>query len=80
FENGCGALCQTPNAVAETLQRLFRDDAARWREWVANIARLSRPNAARDIARLVLGGVGNQQSVISNQYAPHDYSLLTSDF
>lgn len=71
FENGCGAFCPSPQAVAETLQLLFREDAAHWREWVARMGRLSRPDAAREIARRVLGEqkpeARNQKSEVSDQ-------------
>jgi processive 1,2-diacylglycerol beta-glucosyltransferase len=55
FENDCAALCKTPGALAETVEQLFAGDAAKWRRWHANIARLSRPDAARTIARFVTG-------------------------
>jgi processive 1,2-diacylglycerol beta-glucosyltransferase len=54
FENGCGALCATPHALASTIERLFAGDAAEWRIWEQNIRRLSRPDAAREIARFIL--------------------------
>jgi processive 1,2-diacylglycerol beta-glucosyltransferase len=54
FENGCGALCSTPHALASTIQRLFSGDASEWRIWEQNIRRLSRPNAGREIAQFVL--------------------------
>jgi len=56
FRNDCGALCPTPDALAEKIEQLFSSDAAQWRTWEANIARLSRPDAALQIARFVLDG------------------------
>jgi processive 1,2-diacylglycerol beta-glucosyltransferase len=49
-----GALAETPKALIETLQRAFADDAALWRRWRANLGRLARPAAAREIAAHVL--------------------------
>jgi len=55
FQNGCGALCETPEALAAQVQALFESDAALWKRWETNIARLSKPDAARTIARFVAG-------------------------
>jgi processive 1,2-diacylglycerol beta-glucosyltransferase len=54
FENGCGALCETPDALAETIERLFSNEAAEWRAWRQAIAGLSKPDAALQIARAIL--------------------------
>ena len=51
FQNGCGALCETPEVIAAQVQSLFANDAERWKRWEANIARISKPDAARVIAR-----------------------------
>lgn len=51
FQNGCGALCETPDALAAQVQALFKDDAAQWKRWEENIARISQPDAARTIAK-----------------------------
>jgi processive 1,2-diacylglycerol beta-glucosyltransferase len=56
FQNQCGALCPTPDALAERIEQLFAGNAAEWRLWEANITRLSRPDAARQIAEFVLPG------------------------
>ncbi len=53
--NEAGALAETPARVVETLQRAFENDAALWLRWRANLGRLARPAAARDIAATVLG-------------------------
>lgn len=49
-----GALATTPEAIIATLQRAFADDTALWRRWRANLQKLARPAAARDIATRVL--------------------------
>jgi hypothetical protein len=36
------------------VQHAFADDAKQWREWSANISRLSKPRAALDIAEFLL--------------------------
>jgi processive 1,2-diacylglycerol beta-glucosyltransferase len=53
IENGCGALCPTPESVCKRLESLFADQAREWREWEKAIARLSRPGAALEIARFI---------------------------
>ena len=55
FENECGALCPTAAALAAKIEALFADDAAEWRQWERNIARLAKPDAALQIADFVLG-------------------------
>ena len=57
-DNHAGALALTPARIAETVQAAFADDARICREWMQNIARLSRPDAARDNARFILEQVG----------------------
>ncbi|MGB8168829.1 MAG: glycosyltransferase [Chthoniobacteraceae bacterium] len=54
MQNRCGALCETADALGATVERLFANRAARWQEWEQNITRLSRPDAALQIARFVL--------------------------
>jgi processive 1,2-diacylglycerol beta-glucosyltransferase len=54
FENGCGALCETPDALAATIERLFAGDAAEWRAWERAIGGLSKPDAALQIAGAIL--------------------------
>ena len=55
IENGCGTICPTPELIAEKVRQLFASDAGEWRRWRSNIERLSRPDAARQIARFVTG-------------------------
>lgn len=54
LETNCGALALTQEAVVNAVQSVFANDAARWHEWSANIAQLSRPTASLDIARFLL--------------------------
>jgi processive 1,2-diacylglycerol beta-glucosyltransferase len=53
-ETKSGSVAHAPAEVAEQVQRLFRDDAKLWREWSANIAALSRPRAALEIADFLM--------------------------
>ena len=53
-ENHCGAICSTPEAIAERIELLFAEDGALWRQWEKNIAQLSRPDASRQIAARVM--------------------------
>ncbi len=57
FQNGCGALCETPDLLVAQAHALFANDAALWKRWEANIAKISKPNAARTIARFVVENV-----------------------
>lgn len=52
--NEAGALAETPQAVVETLQRAFADNARLWQKWRNNLRHLARPAAARDIVSSVL--------------------------
>jgi processive 1,2-diacylglycerol beta-glucosyltransferase len=54
-ESGAGAVSETPERIAETLQGLVAGDHGRWHEWEANIAKLSRPDAALRMAEVVVG-------------------------
>jgi processive 1,2-diacylglycerol beta-glucosyltransferase len=54
FQNQCGALCPTADVLAEKIERLFADGAVQWHAWEQNITRLSRPDAALQIARFIL--------------------------
>ena len=57
---GAGAICETPEATAEKIVYLLADRARVWREWEANIAKLSRPDAASvRIAEAVLREIGH---------------------
>jgi len=61
FENGCGALCETPDALATTIERLFAGDAAEWRAWERAIGALSKPDAALQIAGAVLSEIESEE-------------------
>ena len=53
-ETNSGAIAQSPAEVVDQVQRAFADGARQWREWEANISRLSRPRASLDIAEFLL--------------------------
>ena len=57
-DNRAGCLASTPERIAAAVDEAFADDAKVYREWSANIARLSRPDAARDNARFILEQIG----------------------
>ena len=60
--NGAGCLALSPERIAAAVRRAFADDGKVCREWVRNIARLSRPDAARDNARFILDQLGRDGS------------------
>ncbi len=53
-DNGAGCLALSPGAIVEAVRGAFADGARSCKEWTANIAKLSRPDAARDNARFIL--------------------------
>ncbi len=53
-ETNSGAIANSPREVIAQVQRAFADDAKQWREWSANVSKLSRPRAALDIAEFLL--------------------------
>ena len=53
IETNSGVIALPPAEVVTQCQRAFADDAKQWREWAANIAKLSRPRAALDIAEFL---------------------------
>jgi processive 1,2-diacylglycerol beta-glucosyltransferase len=53
-ETNSGAIAMSPDEVVAQVQRAFADDAGQWREWEANITKLSRPRASLDIAEFLL--------------------------
>lgn len=53
-EAGCGTIATSHDRVIEAVRHAFAHDAAQWREWAANVQRVSRPGAALDIARFLL--------------------------
>jgi processive 1,2-diacylglycerol beta-glucosyltransferase len=54
-ENGSGAIATTQEGVICAVESTFAHGAAQWREWSSNIAQLSRPAAALETARFLLG-------------------------
>ncbi len=52
--HGIGGHAEAPGAVLALLREAFAGDGARWRKWRSAVERLSRPQAARDIARALL--------------------------
>lgn len=53
-ETNSGVIALSPDEVIAQVQRAFADDAKLWREWEANISKLSRPRASLDIAEFLL--------------------------
>ena len=53
-ETNSGVIALEPAEVAAQVQRSFAQDGKQWREWAANISRLSRPCASLDIAEFLL--------------------------
>jgi processive 1,2-diacylglycerol beta-glucosyltransferase len=53
-ETNSGAIALSNDDVFSQLQRAFANDAKQWREWLANISKLSRPRASLDIAEFLL--------------------------
>ena len=54
LETNSGMIAQSPREVVAQVQRAFDDGAKQWREWAANISKLSRPRAALDIAEFLM--------------------------
>jgi processive 1,2-diacylglycerol beta-glucosyltransferase len=53
-ETNCGVIATDSSAILKATAQAFAHDLQTWREWSANIARLSRPRAALEIASLLL--------------------------
>jgi processive 1,2-diacylglycerol beta-glucosyltransferase len=53
-ETKSGVIALEPEEVAAQVRSAFADGARKWREWASNIAKLSRPRAALDIAQFLL--------------------------
>lgn len=53
-ETNSGAIALSNDEVVAQAQCAFADNARQWREWSANISRLSRPRASLDIAKFLL--------------------------
>ncbi|HEY7001298.1 MAG TPA: glycosyltransferase [Candidatus Udaeobacter sp.] len=53
-ETNSGVIANSPREAAAQVERAFADDAKQWREWSANISKLSRPRASIDIAEFLV--------------------------
>ena len=53
-ETRSGVFAATATEIVDAVEQAFADDARLWREWSANISRLSRPRASLEIAELLL--------------------------
>ncbi len=53
-ENECGCLAPDPEGILEALDSAFKHGEERLQTWVANIAKLSKPDASLQIARFLL--------------------------
>ena len=53
-ENGCGALCESDDAIVDAVANAAEDHAELWHRWHAAIVKLSKPDASREIARFIL--------------------------
>jgi processive 1,2-diacylglycerol beta-glucosyltransferase len=59
--NQAGMIAETPEEIAAAVERAFADDAAVWKQWQTNIARLGNPDSALRVAEFVLNSqVPNQ--------------------
>jgi processive 1,2-diacylglycerol beta-glucosyltransferase len=54
MRRGIGAIAEKNREVAELVENAFAKKASQWSEWRENLEKVSRPNAARDIAELIL--------------------------
>ncbi len=53
-ETKSGAIALSNNEVVAQVEQVFANNAQQWREWSANITKLSRPRASLDIAEFLL--------------------------
>jgi processive 1,2-diacylglycerol beta-glucosyltransferase len=53
-ETNSGVIARSPDEVVVQVRRAFADGATQWRQWAANISKLSRPRAALDVAEFLL--------------------------
>ena len=53
-ETNSGVIAPSPAEVVAQVERAFANDEEQWRQWAANISRLSRPRASLDIAEFLL--------------------------
>jgi processive 1,2-diacylglycerol beta-glucosyltransferase len=53
-ENDCGCLAPDPDAILDALDSAFSQGEKELKTWVANISKLSKPDASLQIARFIL--------------------------
>ena len=53
-ETNSGVIALSPREVVARIEGAFADNAKQWRQWVANISKLSRPRASLDIADFLM--------------------------
>ena len=53
-ETNSGVIALTSEAVVDQVRNAFADSGKVWREWSANVSKLSRPRASLDIAEFLL--------------------------
>jgi processive 1,2-diacylglycerol beta-glucosyltransferase len=56
--HNAAALAKTPEEIVATINTIFANNGARWREMRANLRAIAKPNAARTIAATVLQAIG----------------------
>ncbi len=54
IENQCGCLATGAKEIAAAVGNAVANGGAQWHQWQQNLQRLSRPDAARDVAQAVL--------------------------
>jgi processive 1,2-diacylglycerol beta-glucosyltransferase len=62
--HGVGALAETPDAIIRELRLAFAHQGRVWNDWRAALARLTRPDAARDIASHVLAHAASAEEPV----------------
>jgi len=53
-ETDSGVIARKPTDVVAQVRHAFENDAKQWREWAANISKMSRPRASLDIAEFLM--------------------------
>jgi processive 1,2-diacylglycerol beta-glucosyltransferase len=84
-ENECGCLAPSPEAILEALDGAFADGEKRLATWLANMSKLSKPDASLQIARFILEAAVPENTPpkrlpqISPRSASRDRSVLLCD-
>lgn len=55
IDRECGMLAESHEQIAQAVESAFANHAVLWQKWADNIADLSKPDAALQIARFILG-------------------------